>query len=60
MPNHIRASRRCAGECSVVHPDFLVAVAIGCGSKSKTFKPVVDPELVNLTKEQAFEKAEKS
>lgn len=38
---------------------LLLAVAIGCSSKPKTFKPVVDPELVNLTKEQAFEKAEK-
>jgi len=38
---------------------FLLAVAIGCSSKTKTFKPVIDPELVNLTKEQAFEKAEK-
>lgn len=38
---------------------FLVTVAAGCSSKPKTFKPVVDPELVNVTKEQAFEKAEK-
>jgi len=38
---------------------LLLAIAVGCSSKPKTFKPVVDPELVNVTKEQAFEKAEK-
>src|SRR5687767_4105307 len=36
----------------------IAACLGGCSSSQDTFTPQVDPELVNLTKEQVFERAE--
>jgi len=38
---------------------LMLVMAISCSHKPRTFKPVIDPELVNLTKDEAFAKAEK-
>lgn len=36
----------------------LIAAAIGCGSKRNRYEPVINPEFLNLTKEEIFERGE--